>query len=33
LVHRDSTGQMHIYYGVTEDGIHGSWKAVVGMEE
>jgi hypothetical protein len=33
LVRREPGGQVHIYYGVTEDGIHGPWKAVVGMEE
>jgi len=26
-------GEVHIYYGVTEDGIHGEWKNVVGVEE
>ncbi len=26
LVQRDLEGHMHIYYGVTEDGIHGEWK-------
>jgi hypothetical protein len=26
LAQRDAEGQMHIYYGVTEDGIHGEWK-------
>ncbi len=33
LVQKDPAGEIHIYYGVTEDGIHGPWKAVVGMEE
>ncbi len=33
LVCKDPDGQIHIYYGVTEDGIHGPWKAVVGLEE
>ena len=33
LVQRDEQGNVHIYYGVTEDGIHGPWRAVVGMEE
>lgn len=26
-------GDVRIYYGVTEDGIHGAWKSVVGGEE
>ncbi len=33
LVRKDTDGQVHIYYGVTDDGIHGPWKAVVGIEE
>jgi hypothetical protein len=33
LVQRDLDGQLHIYYGVTEDGIHGPWKAVAGIKE
>jgi len=33
LVQRDSAGKIHIYYGVTEEGIHGPWQAVVGMDE
>ena len=24
-IQRDAEGQLHIYYGVTEDGIHGPW--------
>jgi hypothetical protein len=32
LVQRDSAGQLHIYYGVTEDGIHGPWKALIESE-
>lgn len=32
LVQRDSAGQLHIYYGVTEDGIHGPWKALIETE-
>ena len=27
LVQRDSDGNLHVYYGVTEDGIHGEWRA------
>jgi hypothetical protein len=26
LVQRDSHGNLHVYYGVTEDGIHGPWR-------
>jgi hypothetical protein len=26
LVQRDSAGNLHVYYGVTEDGIHGEWR-------
>jgi hypothetical protein len=33
LAQKDADGNVHVYYGVTEDGIHGDWKAVVGMEE
>lgn len=33
LVQRDANGNVHVYYGVTEDGTHGPWKAVVGTEE
>ncbi len=33
LVQRTPDGEVHVYYGVTEDGIHGPWKAVVGDED
>jgi len=33
LVQKDANGPVRIYYGVTDEGIHGSWKAVVGMED
>lgn len=33
LVQKGADGKVHIYYGVTEDGIHGPWRAVVGMED
>ena len=33
LVQRLPDGHLHVYYGVTEDGIHGEWKKVVGLEE
>jgi Schlafen, AlbA_2 len=33
LVQRLPTGGLRVYYGVTEDGIHGEWKKVVGLEE
>lgn len=29
LVQRDSSGDLHVYYGVTDDGIHGAWKDLV----
>lgn len=32
LVQRDNLGNLHIYYGVTEDGIHGPWKALIERE-
>jgi len=33
LVQRGPNGDTHIYYGVTEAGIHGPWKTIVGLEE
>lgn len=33
LAQKASDGTIRIYYGVTEDGIHGEWKSVVGMED
>ncbi len=33
LVQRLPGGGLRVYYGVTDDGIHGEWKKVVGMEE
>jgi len=32
LAQRLPDGSLRVYYGVTEDGIHGEWKAVVGEE-
>jgi hypothetical protein len=29
MVQRDGDGDLHYYYGVTEDGIHGDWAALV----
>lgn len=29
LVQRDSAGEFHVYYGVTDDGIHGVWKDLI----
>ncbi len=29
LTQRDANGELHIYYGVTDDGIHGVWKDLV----
>ena len=33
LVQRLPGGDLRVYYGVTDDGIHGEWKRVVGGEE
>jgi hypothetical protein len=33
LVHRLGSGEHRIYFGVSEEGIHGPWRAVVGNEE
>ena len=33
LAQRAVDGQLRIYYGVTEDGVHGEWKRVVDGEE
>ena len=33
LVQRTLKGQVRYYFGVTEDGIHGKWKALVGSED
>ena len=33
LVQKLADGTIHVYYGVTEDGIHGLWRAIVGMED
>jgi len=30
LLSRDANGKQHVYYGVTDDGIYGSWKKLVG---
>jgi len=29
LVQRDPGGKLHVYYGVTEDGIHGPWRGLI----
>jgi hypothetical protein len=29
FVQRDAEGQLHVYYGVTEDGIHGPWRELI----
>ncbi len=26
FVQRDAEGQLHVYYGVTEDSLHGPWR-------
>ncbi len=33
LVQRLPEGRLRVYYGVTDDGIHGEWKKIVGLEE
>ena len=33
LAQKLSSGDVRIYYGVTDDGIHGPWRAVVGQED
>jgi hypothetical protein len=33
LVQRTGDGAVRVYYGVSEDGIHGPWKAVVGIKD
>lgn len=32
LVQRDSTGKLHLYFGVTEEGIHGPWRTFLEEE-
>jgi hypothetical protein len=33
LLQRDKSGNIRYYFGVTDDGIHGNWKQVVGLVE
>ncbi|MBN1400038.1 MAG: putative DNA binding domain-containing protein [Anaerolineae bacterium] len=33
LVQKDRDKGIHIYYGVSDDGIHGPWRSVVGVDE
>ena len=33
LVQRDADQNLHVYYGVTEDGIHGPWQKLFDMAE
>jgi hypothetical protein len=33
LVQKTANADVHIYYGVSEEGIHGAWRAMVGMED
>ncbi len=33
LLQRDSEGELHVYYGVTEDGIHGDWRVFLDSEQ
>ncbi len=32
LVQREHGGKLRVYFGVTEDGIHGEWARLVGLE-
>jgi hypothetical protein len=32
LVQRDAEGNVHVYYGVTDDGIDGPWRDLIGSE-
>jgi PHP family Zn ribbon phosphoesterase len=32
LVQRDSSGDLHVYYGVTDEGIHGRWRELLDSE-
>jgi hypothetical protein len=31
LAQRAGRGKVRVYYGVTEDGLHGEWKAMLGV--
>jgi hypothetical protein len=33
LVRKDDSGDVHIYYGVSDEGIDGPWRTVVGLED
>ena len=33
LAQRNAQGKMRVYYGVSEDGLHGDWKTLVGRED
>jgi predicted HTH transcriptional regulator len=33
LAQRSAQGKVRVYYGVSEDGLHGDWKALVGQED
>ena len=33
LVQRDATGKMHVYYGVTDDGIHNEWRQFLSKDK
>jgi hypothetical protein len=33
FVQRDSNGKVHVYYGVTDDGIHGEWQGFIEKKE
>jgi hypothetical protein len=33
LAQRSGNGKIRVYYGVSEDGLHGEWKALAGTDE
>ncbi|HNT05262.1 MAG TPA: hypothetical protein PKJ21_03655, partial [Anaerolineae bacterium] len=33
MAQRGSDGHLHLYYGVTDDGIHGDWKQFVAQPQ
>jgi hypothetical protein len=33
LAQRSANGKIRVYYGVSEDGLHGEWKTLAGQEE
>ena len=33
LAQRAANGKIRVYYGVSEEGLHGEWKALVGLSD